>query len=78
MWKGDKNFWQHQNCNDSIAHLDYNQLHTSDVTYDFDEISRLMDDAAAVNLETKKFNFKKMQQKYHIQAQAEYKYYILE
>ena len=37
-----------------------------------------MDDAAAVNLETKKFNSKKMQQKYHIQAQAEYKYYILE
>jgi hypothetical protein len=25
-----------------------------------------MDDAAAVNLETKKFNSKKMQQKYHI------------
>ena len=33
-----------------------------------------MDDAAAVNLETKKFNSKKMQQKYHIQAQAEYIY----
>ena len=56
------------NRDHTTAQLDNNQLHTSDVTYDFDEISRLMDDAAATNLETKKFNSKKMQQKYHINS----------